>query len=74
MYAGTEYGSRSLLRWKPITSFLPASRLEADSIYVGWKPSSEFGWKPVLEADRFFAGSRQLEAVDRIWLEARTIL
>ena len=34
MYAGTEYGSRSLLRWKPITSFLPASRLGADSIYV----------------------------------------
>ena len=24
-----------------------------------------------MEADRFFAGSRQLEAVDRIWLEAR---
>ena len=55
MYAGTEYGSRSLLRWKPITSFLPASRLEADSIYIGWKPSTEFGWKPVFT----------------FWLEAR---
>ena len=51
----TEYGSRSLLRWKPITSFLPASRLEADSIYVGWKPSTEFAWKPVFT----------------FWLEAR---